>query len=240
MPTTPVIIDLIVAAVLVAFTLYGAHRGLFRAMAGLVAIVVALVGAGLIASACAGPAARWVTPFLAERIEEQVTDAVAVQSTAVMPEADLPAGDSLDLSDLNVEDLLRLMGLDSDVRGSMVQEVEEKVRDTGVSIIMAIVESVAQSIIYAVLYIVSFVVLTLLLRLVIRAVDAVLRLPGLHMLNSLGGGAVGVLEGCLLLFLAIWLLRRLGVSFETPEVAATTLLRFFATNTPLSALSFLQ
>ena len=40
---TPVIIDIVILAVLVGFLVYGARRGLFRALAGLLIIVVALV-----------------------------------------------------------------------------------------------------------------------------------------------------------------------------------------------------
>ena len=43
--TTPVIIDIVVAAVLLGFAVYGGKRGLFRALSGLLAVVVALVGA---------------------------------------------------------------------------------------------------------------------------------------------------------------------------------------------------
>ena len=70
--------------------------------------------------------------------------------------------------------------------------------------------------------------------------DLVLQLPGLHLVNSLGGGLIGLAEGALALFLAIWVLRRFGVSFETDTVSATHILKFFATHTPLSALSLLQ
>ena len=74
-----------------------------------------------------------------------------------------------------------------------------------------------------------------------RALDLVTRLPGIHGLNALGGAAIGLAVGALLLFLAVWLLRRFGVSFETDTVSATHILRFFTTHTPLSALlSFLQ
>ena len=55
--TTPVIIDIIVAAVLLGFTAYGARRGLLQTMAGLVIVVVALVGAGIIAATFSGPTA---------------------------------------------------------------------------------------------------------------------------------------------------------------------------------------
>ena len=68
----------------------------------------------------------------------------------------------------------------------------------------------------------------------------VLKLPGLRLLNALGGAVIGLAEGVLLLFLAVWLCRKLGVSFETEALAEAHILRIFTTNTPLSLLSFLQ
>ena len=70
--------------------------------------------------------------------------------------------------------------------------------------------------------------------------DQVLKLPVLHLANSMGGGIAGLVEGALALFLAICILRRFGVSFDTDAVAQTRILQFFTTNTPLSALSFLH
>ena len=240
--TTPVIMDMIVAAVLVTFTIFGARRGLFRALAGLVAVIVALVGAGIIANTLAAPAAKLVTPLIQTHIEEKVGAAVMEQSGQV-PQVDGVPTDPMEEIEgdaLSIEDLLNLLGLDQDVRDSLAQQAQEKVQDTGVSIAMAVVESVAQSMIYGILYIVSFTLLLWGLKILIRATDLVLKLPGLHLANSLGGGAIGLIEAGLLVFLVIWVARRLGVSFETDAVAATHLLRFFTTNTPLSALSFLQ
>ena len=232
--TTPVIIDMIAAAVLIAAAAWGAHRGLFRALAGLAVVIVAMVGAAVIANALAAPAARLVTPLIRESIETRVDEAMAQQSQEVqMPEEDVDEG-------FAIEDLLALMGLDEDVRNSLASQTQEKIQDTGVSLAMAVVESLAQSILYAALFLISFVGLTILLKLLIRAMDLVLQLPGLHLVNSLGGGLIGLAEGALALFLAIWVLRRFGVSFETDTVSATHILRFFATHTPLSALSLLQ
>ena len=232
--TTTVIIDVIAAAVLIAAAAWGAHRGLFRSLAGLAVVIVALVGAAVIANALAAPAARLVTPLIREGIETRVDEAMAQQSQGVqMPEADVDEG-------FEIADLLALMGLDEDVRDSLARQTEEKIQDTGVSLAMAVVESVAESILYAALFLLSFVVLTIALKLLIRALDLVLQLPGLHLVNSLGGGLIGLAEGALALFLAIWVLRRFGVSFETDTVSATHILKFFATHTPLSALSLLQ
>lgn len=234
--TTPVIIDIVVAAVLLGFAVYGGKRGLFRALSGLLAVVVALVGAGIIAATFTTPVTKVVTPLIAGHIEEKVENAMAVQSAGSgvqMPEADTEDPSA-------IQDLLTILGLDDEVRSRLAEEVEEKVRDTGASIAAAVVESMARSLIYGTLYILSFAVLLLLMKVLIGAMDLVLKLPLLRGLNTLGGAAVGLVEGALLLFLAVWVLRRLGVSFESEALAEAHILRIFTANTPLGVLSHLQ
>ena len=231
--TTPVIIDAIVVVILVGFTIFGAKRGLLQALAGLLSVIVALVGAGIIAATFAPPAAKLVSPFITQRIEEKVEEAMAVQADAGvhMPEAEDSSA---------IGELLSILGLDDDVRGSLTEKVQEKVRDTGASLAAAVVESLAQSFIYGVLYILSFAALLLRMKGLVGAMGLVLKLPLLRGLNALGGGAVGLLEGALLLFLAVWVLRRMGVSFETEALAEAHILRIFTANTPLGVLSHLQ
>ena len=234
--TTPVIIDIVVAAVLLGFAVYGGKRGLFRALSGLLAVVVALVGAGIIAATFTTPVTKVVTPLIAGHIEEKVENAMAVQSAdsgVQMPEADTEAPSG-------IRGLLASLGLDDEVRSRLAEEVQEKVRDTGASIAAAVVESMARSFIYGTLYILSFAVLLLLMKVLIGAMDLVLKLPLLRGLNTLGGAAVGLVEGALLLFLAVWVLRRLGVSFESEALAEAHILRIFTANTPLGVLSHLQ
>ena len=234
--TTPVIIDIVVAAVLLGFAVYGGKRGLFRALSGLLAVVVALVGAGIIAATFTTPVTKVVTPLIAGHIEEKVENAMAVQSAGSgvqMPEADTEDPSA-------IQDLLAILGLDDEVRSRLAEEVQEKVRDTGASIAAAVVESMARSFIYGTLYILSFAVLLLLMKVLIGVMDLVLKLPLLRGLNTLGGAAVGLVEGALLLFLAVWVLRRLGVSFESEALAEAHILRIFTANTPLGVLSHLQ
>ena len=231
--TTPVIIDIIVAAVLLGFTAYGARRGLLQTMAGLVIVVVALVGAGIIAATFSGPAAKLVAPAIEKHIESQVDAALEEQAKEhPMQEADVEAD--------WLEDLLERLGMDRDVRESMAKRAGETVRDTGVSIAAAVVESIASSFIYGILYILSFALLLLLLHVLGGAMGLVFKLPGLRGLNALGGGLLGLIEGALLLFLAVWVARRLGVSFEAQPFADAHILAVFTTYTPLSVLTFFK
>lgn len=227
--TVPVIIDAVVVLILAGFTVFGAKRGLLRTLAGLVIVVVALVGAGMIATTFSGPAAKLAAPLIEKQIEKKIDAAIA--ESAPSSHVD---------EDSQLEGLLSLLGLDTEVRSSLMEKTRDTVRDTGVSVVTAVVTGVAQSMIYGVLYILSFVALTVLLHVLFKAMGLLTKLPGLRSLNALGGGVLGLIEGGLLLFLAVWAARRLGVSFEAQPFADAHILAVFTTHTPLSVLTFFK
>ncbi len=237
-----VIIDVIVAALLVIAVIAGARRGLFRTLAGLVIVVVALVGAGLLADLFTAPVTRVVQPVIVGHFEKKIDEAVTEPE---LPSADTDETEKEDegpqelLDKLAASQLLQALGVDEALSGSLAQQAQETVHNTGISIASAVAQAMAESVIHAVLFVVFFLLLLVVLNLAAKAIDLLLKLPGLHFCNRLGGAAVGLVEGVLLLFLAIWALRRLGVAFDTDTVNATYLLRFFARRSPLDLLTFL-
>lgn len=228
--TTPVIMDIAAAAVLLLFLVIGAYQGFVRAVAGLLITVVALVGAAMLSASLADPVTRMLAPAIEEKIAHQVEDAVSEHTGLLDTERNSPA----------LGELMEVLGIDSDAWEPIASRAEETMARTGATVLSAVVESLTRSVVYAVLFILSFILLLLLLHILARAMDLLTRLPGLHALNALGGAATGLMKGALALFLAIWVLRRLGVAFETDNVSQTYILQFFATHTPLSALSLLQ
>ena len=229
--TVPVIIDAVVVLILVGFTVIGARRGMLQTLAGLVIVVVALVGAGMIATTFSGPAAKLAAPLIEKQIEKKIDAAMAESG---------PAESTSGAEDSQLEEILSLLGLDTEVRNSLAEKAQDTVRDTGVSVAAAVVTSIAQSMIYGVLYILSFVALSVLLHVLFKAMGLLTKLPGIHGLNALGGGLLGLIEGALLLFLAVWVARRLGVSFEAQPFADAHILAVFTTYTPLSVLTFFK
>lgn len=210
-------------AVLAVFGILGAWKGLLRTLAGLLVVVLSLAGAGIIASALSAPAAKLVVPMIEKRIESRLDE--AIQEREPLMDESLP-----------LEELLDLLGVDQALREALTDRAEKSVRDTGATLAAALVESLAQSVLYGVLYILSFLLLSFALHLLVRMLDTVLKLPGLHGLNAVGGGLLGLAEGALLLFLAVWALRLVGVSFDGEE---SRIFRFFTDYTPLDALKFL-
>lgn len=232
--TTPVIIDAAVVVFLAAFVFWGAHRGLLRALAGLVIVALALTGAGMFAATFAPSAAKAVSPMLERYAARRVEQAMEEQAWSGEADAD----------DSRFYELLKQLGVESELLEDVTEEIRGSIADTGAAVADAVtgavLEGLVQSILYGVFFLVAFILLMVLLHVLLGAMGLVMKLPGLKALNALGGGLFGLIEGALLLFLAIWIARKLGMSFETEMLAEAHILRIFTANTPLSVLSFLN
>lgn len=240
--TTAVIIDVIVVVFLVAFTIYGAKRGLLQSLAGLVILVVSLVGAGMIATSFSAPAAKVVAPLLEKQIVQKVEAALEEQIGS-------ENWAQLNIRELfseapQVYELLEKLGVDETAWDSAAEKLQGSAVETGAAmaeeVTGIVLEEMVRSILYAVLFVLAFLLLMLLLHVLLAAMGLVMKLPGLNLLNTLGGGLAGLIQGALLLFLAVWVGRRLGVPFETELLSEAHILRIFTTYTPLSVLSFLH
>lgn len=203
--TAPVIIDIIAAGLLIGFAVWGARRGLFRALAGLLIVVLAMAGARFAADALAPPAAEWAQPAIQRYIEKRLDEA--------LPEE----GDHL-TEEFLPEELLELLGVAGVHLEDLADRARESVRETGADILTSVARSVTEAFFHGAVEVLAFLLLVVLLNLAARAMDLALRLPVLHTANALGGAAVGLVEGALAVWLLALLLGRLGVSVEESNI----------------------
>ena len=203
------IADIVIAAALVLAAVIGARKGLLKSLMGVVIVVVALIGASFVADA--------LTPILEESIHEKLN----LQDTA------------------NAEAMLSAFHFSGESLQQLVEEIMAQVAETGQSLLSAVTDSVTHSIAYAAVYLVAFLALLLGLWLLSQPLHLAAKLPGLRTLNALGGGALGLLWGALLVFAAVWLLLRFDWVLTAEMVENSYLLYFFAHNSPLSLLTSL-
>ena len=222
------IIDLVLAAVLAVFALLGARKGLIRSLMALVSVVVALIGATLLTAMFVEP----VTDLVYPRVEEKVL----AQFERDIPSDALAAEDG-DLSDLLGEalDTLKRFGVSDDA----IDGVTKSVTDSAVSAAERAAYLLVKTIVQAALFLAFFLALMLLLRLLTHGLDRLFSLPVLAQLNGLGGAALSLMEGALLIFLIVFLAPRLGVTWFADHAAGTHLLAWFLNNTPRSIIASL-
>ena len=226
------IADGLVLAVLLIFACIGARRGLILSLCGLLAFVVAFLGSSFAARTLSPVVADALEPKFAAAIEEQLNESIRQQAEA--GEAAVLSPDDVPLE--GVLDALREMGFYETLINTVDRAVESGMTAVAASAAAAVAAAIAQSAAYLILFLLGFFLILLAWRLLSRTLDLVARLPGLHFLNKTGGALFGLVQGCIILFVAAWLLQFFGQMLPRELVEQTVLLKFFMTTTPFSLL----
>ena len=216
-----IFVDIFMAACLLLALVLGVRQGFLQSLARVAIVIVALLGAAWLAEHLADPAAKWLEPMLTEKIQQQMDGQAAADPS------------------LAAAGLLETFGFSGDALDKLVESATEKAQEVGQTLLSAVVSTVLRSVAYAVVYLVSFLLLLLLLRLLLAPLHLFTKLPVVHGINAVMGGALGLVKGALLLFFAVWLLRRLQI-WITPElISQTYILRFFAEHSPMELITSL-
>lgn len=211
-----IFVDIALLALLALSLVQGARQGFVQALTRILVVVAALLLAGWIAGRLAEPAAKWLEPMLTEKLEQRLQ----------------LQGDTDDAGDM-----LAAFGFEGEMLEKLVDSAMETAREAGETLLTAVVSAALKSVAYAVVYVVSFLLLLVILRLALTPLHLFTKLPVVHGVNAIMGGALGLLKGALVLFFAVWALQRLRL-LVTPElVESTILLKFFAQNSPMSLLA---
>ena len=213
-------IDLVIAAVLLLCAVMGWRRGLFRSLAELAAMLLALVLSAQIANVAAPIAVdRFLRPATHAAIAQRVDELAAEGSLAASPLEGLEAAVEAIPNGFvrsRAQDLLE--GLDLPAREEALGEAaRDALVGMGTQVADTVLDTMAYRLLHSMVCAASFLVLSFLLRLAVRALGLVMKLPVLRQLNEAGGLLVGVGKGVLLVFLGVWVLGRTGVL--SPEMA---------------------
>lgn len=226
-----IIYDVIIAAVLLFFLWRGYVKGLVLTLCSLLAVFVALIGASFLSDALAEPVARAIEPAVTSSIHDHVTS-----YWQHAPEVGAASQDETDwLAQLPLEELLEPLG-ESRFFKNYVETFQHSMEDWTAEIItnaaQALAHFVAVQIARTVIFAVAFFAILIAWSFVSRALDLVARLPVLSTVNRWAGGAAGLVQGALVVSIAVWLLRDSYI--PAGAVEQTWLLKLFAAASPLS------
>lgn len=224
--TSPILIDVALAAVLILFIWLGAHKGFILTLCSLVAVIVALVGANLISDALAPKAAEFLQPRLEQSIQKVLEEKAL----------EVSAQDSL-----NVSDVLAALR----EKGGLYEWAAQGLGDTLKSVpgtdaiahqaslaASALAEQVARGILFSV----SFLLVLIVWFFVSHALDLVSKLPVIDSLNHTLGGVLGGVKGLIILYIAAWILCSLTGTVSPETAEETYLLSFLLKYSPLDLL----
>ena len=230
------IYDIIIVIVLAALALWGMRRGLILSLCSLVAMLVAFVGALLLANLVAPAVAGALEPRFASSIEAHLEESIKHTEYVGTDGGVAETPDEVALP--GVLEALKELGVPEGILNSIREAAEQGTQTILTDAASYAAAAVAKTIAFAVVFLVGFVLILILWTILSHTLDLVAKLPGLHTLNKAGGLVIGALRGVIILFVCAWLIKRLwSGAFDPETVENTCLLRFFMTVNPLEALA---
>ena len=224
-----IITDAAVAAVMVLCVIWGAKRGLFKSLMGFVVLILALVVAVRIE--------KQLRPATVEAIEERVDEMMAESVETISPLEEMEQVVEAIPNDFireKAEELLDTLGLSTEATPGY--SARETLIEMGTQVADTVIDTVVRSLLYSLSYLVCFLLASLILRLLAKLLNLTFKLPGLHGLNSFGGGLFGLAEGWLITTLGLWLLMAFTDYVSEELIQETFLARFLFSHSFFSSL----
>ena len=228
----PILLDVLLIAVLLFCAFRGAKKGFVLTLCSLVAVVVAFLGANILADTMAPKVAEALQPKLEAVIEESLTE--ALRNTQFTTSDGDVAASTEEISLSGVLEVLQENALYKQFLSGVEKALEEGAASTAATARVAAV--VAAQLARGLIFLVGFVVVLLVWTLLSHALDLVAKLPVLNTLNNGLGGLIGLVKGVAIAYVAVWALYSLTGYVSTEMMEQTFLFKFLALHSPLDLL----
>ena len=226
---TGFMIDLLLVAALGLCVWQGYRKGLILTAAGIIIVFLAAFVAGKVAAAYADPMSERLYPMLSWLADDAMDD--AARGKGRINELTQPS-EIADVAQQTFENL----GISHIEIGKMVDKALLSLSETGRTVQEAISMSVLHGASYAILCLFAFILCMVGFTLLIHFLAALFKLPGLNLIDKIGGSAAGLLQGILLLCALGWAVRYLGIIAGPELVESTSVLKFFVNHNMLAGL----
>jgi len=192
------IVDIVIIAILGLSVLVGLYRGFISSVASMGGCLLSL---GL---------SFWLSPKVATAIQNnpEILKTLVSYTDAATKIGDqtLASTSVTSLTQNTITDILNKVNLPAPLSTLLQSNLENKVFGTAADVGSYVSQTIVGAILNVICFVLCFVVLLIVLHFVLNFLKVVFRFPVLKQLNSVAGGAFGLLRGALLCFVAFALL----------------------------------
>ena len=224
------LIDLGLLIVIILCTWGGYKKGLIGSIAGILAIVVALLGGSLLSSTYAHEVVPALEPFVNGYVDSQTNRQQALEKMGYgdseMSLNDILASDPSLRYDYAYESI-RSIGFYQDRAEELAEKAVDYSQQTGIDMTTSVVTVLCDTITYVGGLILAFLMILILLIAIANVGNMSFRLPNMENLDEIGGTVLGFIKGFVYCVLFCWMLSFFGIFIGKDTLAQTTLARFF-------------
>ena len=224
------VIDILLIIIIAICTWNGYKRGLVGGVAGILAIIISLLGASIVSAAYSHEVVPALEPFVSgyldsHRNRDAILERMGYGSSDLSLEDILQQDTSLRYD--YAYECLSDLGLYSKRAEDLAADAVNLEAETGSTMTQAIVSVLCDTITSVGTMLIAFLLILILLVAVASIGNLSFRLPNLESVDEIGGAILGFGKGFLYCILLCWLLSFLGIIIGKETMAHTTLGRFF-------------
>jgi len=228
-------LDLIVLAILAFCAWQGYRRGIIGSILAVLFIVLAVYGANLAASTYSQEFTSMFRPFISgylDRVEIEAAETVAPPELHRFSTEDLFAREPA-LEPLVARQIFTDVGVHESRAERLVQQYLAY-RDEGLTVNRAMTEVIVHAFCFYLVFLIGFLLIVIGLTVVYNIIPLSFRLPGLKLVDDIGGGVVGFAQGLLLVFMLTWALGYIGLILPEHLLADTWFTELFVRANPMA------
>ena len=224
------VIDIVLIIIIALCTWNGYKRGLVGGVAGILAIIISLLGANILSAAYAHEVVPALEPFVDGYVDSSKNRNVILERMGY-GSSDLSLDDILQQdSSLRYDyayECLSDLGLYEKRAEELAADAVAYAQESGVSMTDAVVAVVCDTVTRVMTTVIAFLLILILLVALASIGNLSFRLPNMENLDEIGGAVLGFGKGFLYCVLLCWLLSFMGLIIGKETMAHTTLGRFF-------------
>lgn len=235
------ILDLAVALILILCAWRGAAKGLILSLCGLLAVVLAFLGATWVSNQFSEPVSEFISPYVSGYVEtllENSLDQLGLDSipdniSDAMPSLEIPSDDFVQEMPIDPQAMLKQLLLalqESNLFAGLAESISDAVElgtlELTDSVLQTVSDHLSLQLARAVLFLAAFLLILILWWLISHTLDLAFRLPVLRTFNKAGGLLFGLIKGSLVLLVACWAIRLFEV-IPSETVEQTKLFLYF-------------
>lgn len=227
-----VVIDLAILAILAFCVWRGYRRGLVLGLFGVIAIFIGLFGANILAETFSDEFTDLVSPFIGGIVDSEISDGLSSD--------DIEITSVNEASDSEIEELIirvfNAVGFSEIESASITDDLMSEIDKVKSNLSEQITSRLSSVLAYVFVFIIAFMLIMILLTVIANLINLAFRLPGLDLLNNIGGAALGLVRGLLIVLVVTWVFNYLGFLIPQEAIEKSILLEFFMKVNPISGI----
>ena len=229
----------IILILIVGFSAWRGYKtGIIRGITGILALIIALYGGSVLASAYSGEVSTMLRPFVIGVVDKSLSDVLNDDgSTSTVDEITV----NISLSEEDKKDTyklswaaLRNLGLSEKASALISESTKEISNIVGQDLSVNLTRELCSTLGYVIVFGIAFILIAIIFAVIGNIISLTFSIPGIKLIDSIAGAVLGAARGIIIVLALASLLRYIGLIVPEKFLLETTLLKWIIESNPIA------